>query len=118
MKSTRHGWKVSIVGLLLMCGAAFAQDPSAAGGMRGMRLGGGLPFSQQGVPLRNAPKPEAQSAETPALSLTWSIYTFPGTVATYTGSVNKSGHMVGGYGPDFVQDLPNHKGAHELRSSV
>ena len=107
MKSTRSAWMLNGMAVLLICGVACAQLPPSPANMRGTRLRGGMPFSQGGATLGNAPKPEAHSAQTPALSLTWSIYTFPGTVATFTGSVNKSGHMVGGYGPDFVQDLPS-----------
>jgi len=84
--------------------SAFAQfQSSAPTSMRGTRRGampliGALPHTTES---------RAQTPGVPALSLNWSIYTFPGTVATYTGSINKSGHMVGGYGPDFVQDLPS-----------
>jgi hypothetical protein len=76
--------------------SAFAQlQSSAPTSMRGMRRGampliGAMPHTTES---------RAQAPEVPALS-NRSIYTFPGTVATYTGNINKSGYVVGGYGPD------------------
>jgi hypothetical protein len=107
MKSKRYAWMLNGIALLLICGVAFAQLPSSLANTRGLRLRGAMPSSQLGAVPAHAPEAKAQTTQSAAVSLTWSIYTFPGTVATYTGSVNKSGHMVGGYGPDFVQDLPS-----------
>jgi hypothetical protein len=108
MKSTKRMWTVTALALLLACAEGVAQLPQPSpGSMRGMRLRGGIPFFQRAATPARIPEAGTQSPEAPALTLTWGIYTFPGTIATYTGSVNKSGHMVGGYGPDFVQDLPS-----------
>ena len=46
----------------------------------------------------------------PALSLTWGIYTFPGTVGSFTACVTKSGHVVGGYGPNNNVNSPSNYG--------
>jgi len=100
MKTTSYGWIFSAVALLLVSGAAFAQAPqSSPAAMRGLRLRGGMPFSQLGATPAHASEAGGQPPEVPALSLTWGIYTFPGSVGSYVAGVNKAGHIVGDYGP-------------------
>ena len=48
-----------------------------------------------------------QTPEAPALSLTWGIYAFPGQTDSGAASVNKAGHMVGGYGPMLQTNYTN-----------
>jgi hypothetical protein len=85
MNSERNARAVVAMALLLTCGAAFGQlPPSSPGSMGNMRLRGGMPFPQPGVATAHTPGAGAQQPEVPALSLTWGIYTFPGSVGTFT----------------------------------
>ena len=108
MKSTRNTWAVVAIAVLLTCGAAFAQTvPSSP---RDARLSGRMPFPQLGMAPAHDSDSGAQTAEAPALSLTWGIYTFPGTVGSFTADVNKAGHAVGGYGPYVDANTPSNHG--------
>ena len=101
MKLTRMAPVVTVIGLLVVCGAAFAQHPqSSPGGLRGVHPGSAMPFSPFGAASMNHALAGSQF-ESPAFSLTWGIYTFPGAVGSLTAGVTKSGHIVGGYGPNI-----------------
>ena len=109
MNSTRKASFVTVIALLVVCGAAFAQQTQLSpGGLRGMRFGTPLPSSQLSAAAVNHSNAEKQSGS-PALSLTWGIYTFPGSVGSLTAGVTKSGEIVGGYGPNIdVTNNSNH----------
>jgi uncharacterized membrane protein len=111
MKSKRNARAVAAIALLLTWGAAFAQmPPSSPRNMGNIRLRGGMPFHQPGVATAHTLGAGAQQPDVPALSLTWGIYTFPGSVGTFTADVNKVGHAVGGYGPNVNANLPSNHG--------
>lgn len=78
--------------------------------MRGMRLRGGMPFSQPAATPARIPEAGTQSPEAFALTLTWGIYTFPGSVGSLTAGVTKSRHVVGGYGPNIDVEIPTNHG--------
>ncbi len=106
MKLRLNIW-MSLLVLLLACGAASAQlvfsRPQVS-------LRGGPPISvSQSVLVQNA-NPGPQSASAPAVSLSWGIYTFPGSVGGLTVGITKSGHLVGGYGPNINAGLPSNHG--------
>lgn len=95
MQSTRITRVAAVIGLLVLCGAAFAQHPqSSPGGLRGTRLGVATTASPSGAASVN-------HLASPQLSLTWGIYTFPGAVGSLTAGATKSGHIVGAYGPNI-----------------
>lgn len=50
---------------------------------------------------------QEQPREGPALNITFSIFTFPGSAGTLTAGATKSGHVVGGYGPNVDVDSPS-----------
>jgi hypothetical protein len=111
MKSKKNARAVAAIALLLTCGAALAQlPPSSPRNVGNMRLRGGMPFPQPGVATAHTPWAGAEQPDVPALSLTWGIYTFPGSVGTFTADVNKAGHAVGGYGPNVNANLPSNHG--------
>jgi len=111
MKSKRSAWMVVVVTLLLIHSAAFAQLPqSSPEAMKGMRRRGVMPLPQVGSTLAQTTEAGTQQTDAPALSLTWGIYTFPGSVGTFTADVNKAGHAVGGYGPNVNANLPSNHG--------
>jgi len=49
---------------------------------------------------------DAQQVQ-PTLSFTWGIYTYPGQTNSAVASINKAGHMVGGYGPMLSTNYTN-----------
>lgn len=99
MKPTKMAWVFTVIGPLVLCGAAFAQHPQLSpGGLRGIRPGSTVPSSTFGAASMNH---ALGRSESPALSLTWGIYTFPGAVGSLTAGVTKSGEIVGGYGPNI-----------------
>jgi hypothetical protein len=84
---------------LLLCAAAFAQFPEPLpAGMRGGLLARAMRLSQSGL-MRTYNAEVGTQPEAPVLSLTWGIVTFPGQTDSGAASVNKTGYMVGGYGP-------------------
>jgi uncharacterized membrane protein len=98
MRSIRNKWTITAIVLLLACGAVAQLPESLPAGLRGVRLPSGVPLDQPRAAGTSHSNGEAQS-QVPALSLTWEIYTYPGSVGSYVGAVNKSGRIVGGYGP-------------------
>jgi hypothetical protein len=110
MKSPRIMWMVTVIALLLICGAALAQIAQLSTGTIGtMRLRGGM-SPQLGAAAAHRPDGGAPAVDAPAVSLTFGIYTFPGSVGTFTADVNKAGHAVGGYGPNVNANLPSNHG--------
>lgn len=102
MKSKGNVWIAAVIALLLSA-AAFAQLPQSSPiGMRGMHLPGAGHLPGPTTLAHNT------EAETPPLTLTWGIITFPGQVDSGAASVNKAGHMVGGYGPLLYENYTNH----------
>src|ERR1700690_4126811 len=101
MKSTRKASVLTVIALLVGCAAAFAQQTQLPpAGMRGVRFGAPSSSFQLGVGAMNQSNAGRQR-ESPALSLTWGIYTFPGAVGSLTAGVTKSGHILGAYGPNI-----------------
>ena len=108
MKSKRKAWSLALIPLLLASGVAYAQvQPITARGMHSRDLLPSRPL--RALPAQNS-NGGAQPGEAPALSLTWGIYTFPGTVGSFTAGVNKAGHAVGGYGPYVNANTPSNHG--------
>ena len=89
-----------LVMLALNCTATLAQSSRLPEGLIHARLGGA-------VTQRGASQAGMQSQEAPAVSLTWGIITYPGQTNSGAASVNKSGHMVGGYGPMIQTNYAN-----------
>jgi len=99
MKATRRPLVVTVT-MLLLCGAAFAQLPQSSPiGMTDTPLRRAMHLSRPGATYAYDAEAETQP-EAPALSLTWGIYTYPGSVGGWVAGVNKAGHIVGGYGPN------------------
>jgi hypothetical protein len=101
MKSSRKASVLTVIALLVTCAAAFAQQTQLPrAGMKGMHFGAPPSSSQPGVAAMNRSSAARQS-QSPTLSLTWGIYTFPGAVGSLTAGVTKSGHILGAYGPNI-----------------
>jgi hypothetical protein len=109
MKSTKSAWMIAIFTVLLTFGAFAQVSQTSAASMRGMALRGALSLSQSGAASTIDSNVETQP-EVPALTLTWGIYTFPGTVGSFNAGINKFGHIIGGYGPNTGLNLPSNHG--------
>lgn len=89
---------------LLLYGVAFPQSsPESAKGIHTKAMVSPLRPSAGRADVQA----EGQPQETPALSLTWGIVTFPGQTDSGAASVNKAGHVVGGYGPLLYENYTN-----------
>jgi hypothetical protein len=99
MKPTRKLPLFAVIALLALCAAAFAQQAQLPpGALRGIRPGSALPSPQPDAANHSTTE---RSSKPPQPSLTWGIYTFPGSVGSLTAGVTKSGEIVGGYGPNI-----------------
>jgi probable HAF family extracellular repeat protein len=87
-------------------GQQTAAQPSARGAVHS-RLG--LPIARPEAPPTDLTNRQPQPTSLTALNFTFGMVDFPGSVATLANGVNKSGHIVGGFGPDILLDYaPDH----------
>jgi hypothetical protein len=108
MKLTLKALPLALLCASLVCGAALAQVQPSPRGRVHSRFG--LPMSRpQAQPADTANRQEA-SPDLPDLSLTFGIFTYPGSVGSFAAGVTKSGHMVGGYGPNNNVNSPSNDG--------
>jgi len=107
MKLTWKALPLTLLYASLVCGAALAQVQPPSGPVHSRF---GLPLFGPEAPPVNPANRQAQSPNSPALSLTFGIFTYPGSVASLATGANKAGHIVGGYGPDFALNYPTDHG--------
>lgn len=102
MKSKANLWPLAVIGLLLICGAAFSQlQPLTT---ESIRLHGGMPSPRLGGAPADHVDNGVQPVEAPALSFTFGKIDFPRQLDSGTFGINDKGQIVGGYGTNMAGD--------------
>lgn len=90
---------VAVIGVC--CGLALAQSSPALRGFVPSRNAGGSTLASSGI---------AKGELGPTLSITWGIYTYPGTTGSLASAATKTGKIVGGYGINISANTPSNQG--------